>query len=1226
MKQAILKKPLALVLALLMVFSISATSIYYASAIDVNTVLTVERGGKVKDEYILDKFEKTAEIHSSEAQDANRVFTFNPNGEERGEGWTPSINNLNSNANFIAGFTTPTTFTMVINVDTLNIEAGAPTLHVFNNQTLVVKLSDTVNESTINYSSENPAFMVHSGGNLVFDIPEGKTLNVVGNGNTGSFVRFPSTDQLAGNPVTGGIVGTNYTYNGKMMSKGNVKFSNFNTYNGVISSGSNSSRLYMYGATFNNNSDTNGGGAVHFTSVTTGTVVLDNCTFNGNAATNNSGGAFRAIMGTSNSNSSGNIVINGCTFTGNTALGSGRTGGAIYILPSSPNANHAFVLTNSTFDGNQSEKDSYTTANIDVPRDADRTLKYNTVTYDGQTKFWPNSIGENQGFWPADPNAVPEGAEADVYHPIANGIRINAGTTLNEPSTYITYNGNQPATTPTYAWVNGAPAIPSTVDQETELTGTIRVTYSDRSTEDVTLQIVVVPNNDTTAVPTGRTEVTVYNIGDTVEAASEFITNKSELPAGTTYQWCDANGNVIAGPSTATSSPTTDYRIKVTYPNAGSIPYYVTVAVRVLGAQDSGNLNDPFDPESIVGDNTHIHMDADYEAVFNPTTEKFELYLHLNLSTEVAKLETYNNLYFLRTSFKYNNEKYTPVVDGNLSTEMIQIKAPQSGDLLAGDSTAQGGWYTNHYTYTASDINNNAEIYTYASPFVQGFTKENIQEGQYQLGTITFRVNDANVVQQLAPDIAAGYTAAKDQLSGASGTTTFADGTANRAEAAMNLLGSGWLKSGVFNEQDNTDETVQDVDIAFLKGGLYSNSQSSEYDYALLTIDGLNNDIGTNENVYWNVLGFQAKSDEGRIIGARQHGFGMVMAQDDPKGGSNYESPTQTNEFTMLERYSNATGNFAKALEFWNKVELNNQYGDLINKNLPTENMLYRWMQLTPEVRDIINSFDNLLGYRTFYVTKVSATFHSNMIAGGGNILYDDSKTSVFTVGGEQLRALAQTNELENLNAAGWLNVVEQVPTTTGASKLPITQAGRGQNATTATNGSVFADSYIVIKRDGALPYVQKVTDDVVSEAKVVEIAKAKLKVAAQTGTPSPDIIRLLTALGSANNALMLSPGDVARSNADFTDIADQDGYIDTTDVSSIIALQGRTSAPSAVGTGLELADTAFDLDDSGTITTGDVSIAQTNSNDGTFNNASIMFNSTNSLDGRITVEEFTTN
>lgn len=58
MKQAILKKPLALVLALLMVFSISATSIYYASAIDVNTVLTVERGGKVKDEYILDKFEK----------------------------------------------------------------------------------------------------------------------------------------------------------------------------------------------------------------------------------------------------------------------------------------------------------------------------------------------------------------------------------------------------------------------------------------------------------------------------------------------------------------------------------------------------------------------------------------------------------------------------------------------------------------------------------------------------------------------------------------------------------------------------------------------------------------------------------------------------------------------------------------------------------------------------------------------------------------------------------------------------------------------------------------------------------------------------------------------------------------------------------------------------------------------------------------------------------------
>jgi len=197
---------------------------------------------------------------------------------------------------------------------------------------------------------------------------------------------------------------------------------------------------------------------------------------------------------------------------------------------------------------------------------------------------------------------------------------------------------------------------------------------------------------------------------------------------------------------------------------------------------------------------------------------------------------------------------------------------------------------------------------------------------------------------------------------------------------------------------------------------------------------------------------------------------------------------------------------------------------------------------------------------------------------------------------------------------------------TTGASKLPITQVGRGENGTVATISSVLNGSYIVIKRAGALPYIQKVTDDIISENKVVEIAKAKLQAATLDGTKYPIAITLQTALGSANNALMLSPGDVSRSGADVTDIADQDGYIDVSDLSAIIALQGRTSAPSAVGTGLELADTAFDLDDSGTIATGDVNIAQINSEDSSFNNASLMFNSTNSLDGRITVEEFTTN
>jgi len=781
---------------------------------------------------------------------------------------------------------------------------------------------------------------------------------------------------------------------------------------------------------------------------------------------------------------------------------------------------------------------------------------------------------------------------------------VIATITLDDPNATITNNGGSTSYTFTE---NGSFTFEFADEAGNVGTATATVTWIDKT----------IP----TVIPIGKLETTTYQIGDAVADPSEFIINKDQLPAGTTYEWLQA-------PSTAVASSKQDYTIEVTYPGVTPVVYNVTVSIEILGSENSGTLDNPFDPQSIIGSNTNMHMDVDYEAVFNTTTGKFELYLHLTLSANLENLETYNNLYFIRTSFKYNNEKYTPIVDGNLSTDMIQIKAPQSNDILEGQPNTQAGWYTNHPTYTALHMDNSAEIYTYVSPYVQGFTKENIQEGQYQLGTITFRVNDADVVEQLAPDIAAGYTAAKDQLSGASGITTFADnvdGGVNRAEAAVNALGSGWLKAGVFNKGENTDETVQDVDIAFLTGGLHSNTVNSELDYALQVIDGLNNDIGANENVYWNVLSFQDKTAEGHITGARHHGFGMVMAQDDPKGGSNYASPIQTNEFTMLERYSNATGNFAKALEFWNKVELNNQYGDLINKNLPTENMLYKWMQLTPEVRDIINSFDNLLGYRTFYWTRVSATFHSNMIAGGGNILYDDSKTSVFTVGGEQLRILAQTNELENLSAAGWLNVVEQVPTT-GASKLPITQVGRGENGTVATISSVLNGSYIVIKRAGALPYIQKVTDDIISENKVVEIAKAKLQAATLDGTKYPIAITLQTALGSANNALMLSPGDVSRSGADVTDIADQDGYIDVSDLSAIIALQGRTSAPSAVGTGLELADTAFDLDDSGTITTGDVSIAQTNSNDGTFNNASIMFNSTNSLDGRITVEEFTTN
>lgn len=122
----------------------------------------------------------------------------------------------------------------------------------------------------------------------------------------------------------------------------------------------------------------------------------------------------------------------------------------------------------------------------------------------------------------------------------------------------------------TYTWKGGAPDT----SKRGTFPKTVTVTYSDKTTDDVNVNVVVTATDKEVYNPTAN-PLTVNN-GDKPKA-EDGIANKGELPNGTTYAWKQA-------PDTSKPGKVNGV-VTVTYPDKTTDDVTVPVTVRTMGEQ-----------------------------------------------------------------------------------------------------------------------------------------------------------------------------------------------------------------------------------------------------------------------------------------------------------------------------------------------------------------------------------------------------------------------------------------------------------------------------------------------------------------------------------------------------------------------------------------------------------------------------------------------------------------
>ena len=162
---------------------------------------------------------------------------------------------------------------------------------------------------------------------------------------------------------------------------------------------------------------------------------------------------------------------------------------------------------------------------------------------------------------------TPTQTDADKYTPAGQDVNTTIGVVPNAEKG-ISNTSDLPAGTK-YTWAN-----PDQVAQDVKKAGTypetITVTYPDNSTDTVTVNVNVIDNRTDADKYTPEGQDVHTTVGN-VPAASEGISNKNDMPEGTTYTW-KTNPDV--------SKPgTVDGTVVVTYPDksADEVPVKVII-------------------------------------------------------------------------------------------------------------------------------------------------------------------------------------------------------------------------------------------------------------------------------------------------------------------------------------------------------------------------------------------------------------------------------------------------------------------------------------------------------------------------------------------------------------------------------------------------------------------------------------------------------------------------
>ncbi len=314
MKKVMLEKPLALFLAILMVFSIGATSAFYVSAETTGSSQTLPDGVESL-ETVLNKSNKV-EVDA----EAEGLTTFNQIEQK--------IQTIQNGATVLVYLPAQIT-----------LETGSQ-INAQNNKQIILLPNKKTNATTVALSATNdrrPVLRAYNGGTLRIASNSG---SITFDGEKGMFSHHSFINAPSDTPSGGTVI-----------VEGNVKFEKFSKRIGggsVISMDHSASRLYILkdaqnnGVTFDKNLAADKGGAVYVGSGT-GAVFIDGATFTGNVVglagtTQGEGGALTVEREDS-------VTVSNCTFTSNTAGRSEMNHAKI----TTPAAN--LTLTNNTIGG-----------------------------------------------------------------------------------------------------------------------------------------------------------------------------------------------------------------------------------------------------------------------------------------------------------------------------------------------------------------------------------------------------------------------------------------------------------------------------------------------------------------------------------------------------------------------------------------------------------------------------------------------------------------------------------------------------------------------------------------------------------------------------------------------------------------------------------------------------------------------------------------------------------